>query len=222
MSKKRIGIFGGTFDPPHVGHLILAAEARDQLDLDCIVWVLTPDPPHKRGEDISSLAHRLAMVELAIEADDAFTLSHVDIDRPGPHYTVDTVNILKQEYPDQALIYLMGGDSLQNLPLWHKPDEFLAALDGIGVMRRPGDDLDLTELIEALPALLEKLNFVTAPLLEISAEQIRHRAAERRAYRYYLLPKIYEYIYTQKIYQSKGKLIMGDEPGFIKSNGIGF
>jgi nicotinate-nucleotide adenylyltransferase len=96
----------------------------------------------------------------------------------------------------------MGGDSLQNLPHWYKPDELLDALDGIGVMRRPGDDLDLTELIEALPVLVEKLNFVTAPLLEISAEQIRRRAAEKRAYRYYLLPKIYEYIHTRKIYQS--------------------
>jgi len=203
MSKKRIGIFGGTFDPPHVGHLILAAEARDQLDLDYTIWVLTPDPPHKRGQDISSLEHRLSMVELAIGEDDAFTLSQVDIDRPGPHYTVDTVNILKQRYPDQALVYLMGGDSLQNLPHWHKPDELLAALDGIGVMRRPDDDLDLSELFEALPILSEKLNFVTAPLLEISAEQIRRRASEGRAYRYYLLPKIYEYIHTHKIYQNK-------------------
>ncbi len=95
MSKKRVGIFGGTFDPPHVGHLILAAEARDQLDLDCTVWVLTPDPPHKRGKEISSIEDRLNMVTLAISEDDAFSLSHVDIDRPGPHYTVDTVKILK-------------------------------------------------------------------------------------------------------------------------------
>lgn len=201
MAKKRLGIFGGTFDPPHVGHLILAAEARDQLDLDRTIWVLTPDPPHKRGKQISSMSHRLSMVEMAIQEDDGFSLSHVDIDRPGPHYAVDTVNLLKKQYPDHALTYLMGGDSLHDLPEWYKPQEFLSTLDGIGVMRRPGDEIDLSELTTKLPQLKEKLNFVTAPLLEISAEQIRRRAAEMRAYRYYLLPRIYQYIHTHRIYQ---------------------
>jgi len=201
MSKKRLGIFGGTFDPPHVGHLILAAEARDQLDLDCTIWVLTPDPPHKRGQEISSLSHRLAMVELAISEDDAFSLSYVDIDRPGPHYTVDTVNILRQEYSDHELIYLMGGDSLHDLPNWYQVDQFIEALDGIGAMRRPGDDIDLTKLFGVLPQLEEKLSFVTAPLLEISAEQVRRRAREHRSYRYYLLPKIYDYIRENHVYE---------------------
>ena len=202
MSKKRLGIFGGTLDPPHVGHLILAAEARDQLALDCTVWVLTPDPPHKRGKDISSLDHRLAMVELAIGEDEAFTLSHVDINRPGPHYTVDTVNLLRGEYPDCELIYLMGGDSLHDLPNWYEVVKLLDALDGIGVMRRPGDDIDLSKLLQALPQLEEKLNFVTAPLLEISADQIRRRASQNRSFRYYLLPRIYEYICTHQIYRA--------------------
>lgn len=202
MSKKRLGIFGGTFDPPHVGHLILAAEARDQLALDCTVWVLTPDPPHKRGKDISSLDHRLAMVELAIGEDEAFTLSHVDINRPGPHYTVDTVNLLRGEYPDCELIYLMGGDSLHDLPNWYEVVKLLDALDGIGVMRRPGDDIDLSKLMRALPQLEEKLNFVTAPLLEISADQIRRRARQNRSFRYYLLPRIYDYICKHQIYRA--------------------
>ncbi|MFN2303432.1 MAG: nicotinate-nucleotide adenylyltransferase [Anaerolineales bacterium] len=201
MNKKRIGIFGGTFDPPHVGHLILAAEARDQLDLDCTIWVLTPDPPHKRGKEISSITHRLAMVELAIGDDDGFSLSYVDINRPGPHYTLDTVKILRQQYPDQALFYLMGGDSLANLAEWYHAKELLDVLDGIGVMRRPGDDIDLSELIVQLPQLPQKLNFVTAPLLEISAHQIRRRVLQNRAYRYYVLPQIYEYIHINGIYQ---------------------
>lgn len=202
MKMRRLGIFGGTFDPPHVGHLILAAEARDQLNLDCTIWVLTPDPPHKRGQNISPLPQRLKMVELAVGEDAGFRLSHVDIDRPGPHYSVDTVEILKNEHPDQALIYLMGGDSLHDLPNWHHPHEFLGLLDGIGVMRRPGDDIDLSELLGELPELNEKLNFVTAPLLEISAQQIRRRAREDRAFRYYLLPSIYEFIRWEKIYKN--------------------
>jgi nicotinate-nucleotide adenylyltransferase len=201
MEKTRIGIFGGTFDPPHVGHLILASEARDQLDLDCTIWVLTPDPPHKQGKDISSIEDRLAMVQMAIEDDDGFKLSRVDIDRPGPHYAVDTAKIIRETYPDKELIYLMGGDSLENLPKWYQAEKFLSIMDGIGVMRRPGDDIDLSELFVALPALKEKLNFVTAPLLEISAEQIRHRAHQNRTFRYYLLPKIYRYIKENRMYQ---------------------
>jgi len=202
MEKQRLGIFGGTFDPPHVGHLILAAEARDQLDLDCTIWVLTPDPPHKRSQNISPLLQRLRMVELAVGEDVGFRLSHVDIERPGPHYSIDTVALLKDQYPDRELFYLMGGDSLHDLPNWHRPHDFLSMLDGIGVMRRPGDDIDLTELLRELPELNQKLNFVTAPLLEISAQQIRRRAREKRAFRYYLLPNIYEYIQREKVYQN--------------------
>lgn len=203
MAKKRLGIFGGTFDPPHIGHLILAAEARDQLHLDCTVWVLTPDPPHKRDENITDLDHRLRMVEMAIEDDHAFSLSRVDINRPGPHYTIDTLKLLKKTYPDRELFYLMGGDSLQDLPKWYHSEEVLKAVDGIGVMRRPGDDIDLSELFKALPQLSEKLNFVTAPLLEISAQQIRVRASESRAYRYYVLPKVFQYIQKNKLYQNE-------------------
>ena len=201
MKKKRLGIFGGTFDPPHIGHLILAAEALDQLDLDFTIWVLTPDPPHKRGQEISTLDHRLCMLKLAISDNDAFSLSHVDIDRPGPHYTIETVQILRGDYPGFELIYLMGGDSLHDLPNWYQAEQFLHTVDGIGVMRRPGDNIDLSELIDTLPELETKLNFVTAPLLEISAEQIRRRAHENRNFRYYLKPEIYEYIQTHQIYR---------------------
>ncbi len=209
MGKKRLGIFGGTFDPPHVGHLILASEARDQLNLDCTIWVLTPDPPHKQGSDIASLEHRLAMVKLAIGDDDGFKLSHVDIDRPGPHYAVETVALLRQEYPDCELIYLMGGDSLQDLPQWYRPEEFLSILDGIGVMRRPGDEIDLTNLIDELPMLPDKLHFVTAPLLEISAHQIRGRVFENHAFRYYLLPAVYRYIKENGIYRDRTDQLTG-------------
>ncbi|MEA3326215.1 MAG: nicotinate-nucleotide adenylyltransferase [Chloroflexota bacterium] len=201
MEKKRLGVFGGTFDPPHVGHLILAAEARDQLNLDCTMWILTPDPPHKHGKKIASLEHRLAMVQLAIEGDESFFISFVDIDRPGPHYTVDTVKLIRQEYLDCEIFYLMGGDSLKDFADWYKPEEILETVDGIGVMRRPGDNIDLTTLIERLPQLAAKINFVTAPLLEISAQQIRYRVSETRAFRYYLLPSVYQYIQDNKLYQ---------------------
>ena len=111
----RIGIFGGTFDPPHVGHLILAAEARDQLDLDCVLWVVTPDPPHKTTRALTPLETRLVMVHAAIDGDERFQISRIEIDRPGPHYSADTVRILAEEYPGSQLYYLMGGDSLRDL-----------------------------------------------------------------------------------------------------------
>jgi nicotinate-nucleotide adenylyltransferase len=197
---QTIGIFGGTFDPPHLGHLILAAEAHARLKLDRLLWVLTPDPPHKQGRVISPLKHRLAMVKLAIDADPQFELSTVDINRPPPLYALDTVRILASQNPGAKLVYLMGGDTLRDLPLWHLPAEFVAGCDAIGVMRRPGDTLDLPALEEAIPGLTDKVRFVEAPLINISAHDIRQRAAGGSPFRYFVLPGVYRYIVRHNIY----------------------
>lgn len=197
-----LGIFGGTFDPPHLGHLILAAEAYDQLALDRLFWVLTPNPPHKLGHEITPAAARLQLVQAAIQDNSRFELSRVDLDRPGPHLAVDTVRILAHQYPDQEIIYLIGGDSLHDLPTWHKPQELVDEVDAFGVMRRPGDAVDLTRLEAALPGLSAKVRFVDAPLLEISASQIRERACQGRPFRYYLFPPVYELIVQLGLYQN--------------------
>ena len=94
MSHERLGVFGGTFDPPHIGHLILAAEACESLQFDCLLWVLTPVPPHKLDQPIRPLEHRLEMLKLAISDNPKFELSRIEMDRPGPHYTVDTMRLL--------------------------------------------------------------------------------------------------------------------------------
>ncbi|WP_299024518.1 nicotinate-nucleotide adenylyltransferase [uncultured Thermanaerothrix sp.] len=201
---RRIGVFGGTFDPPHVGHLILASEAADQLGLGRVLWVLTPDPPHKRGQPITPLAIRLELVEAAIRSNPLFELSRVEIERPGPHYAVDTLRILHDLYPGDTLIYLIGGDSLRDLPTWHQPLKFLETCDGLGVMRRPGDAVDLSRLEAVLPGLERKVMFVDAPLLEISSSQIRQRVAEGRTYRYYLLPQVYELVEHYRLYRATG------------------
>lgn len=198
---QRIGIFGGTFDPPHLGHMILAAEAVDQLHLDRLLWVLTPDPPHKQGNVISNLADRMELVQAAMGDDPVFELSRVEIDRPGPHYALDTVNLLKQEIPDAVLIYLIGGDSLHNLPLWHRPMEFLEACSELGVMRRPGDAVDLVALEAQLPGLTAKVSFIDAPLLEISSREIRERIRSGHPYRYYLPRAVYEIIRRRGLYR---------------------
>jgi nicotinate-nucleotide adenylyltransferase len=198
---QTIGIFGGTFDPPHLGHLILAAEARAQLGLERLLWVLTSDPPHKQGLAITPLEHRLEMVKLAIADDSQFELSSVEFTRPGPHYALDTLNILGGQNPGGKLVYLMGGDSLCDLPAWHRPADFVSACHMIGVMRRPGDTLDLSALEKILPGLAAKVRFVEAPLLDIAAHEIRRRVADKRPFRYYLPAGVYEYIGKHNLYR---------------------
>ena len=197
----RLGIFGGTFDPPHLGHSILAAEACYQLRLDQILWVLTPAAPHKIGWPISPLEQRLALVQAAIHNSPGFEISTVDIDRQPPYYSDETLRLLQLTYPQAELVYLMGGDSLHDLPGWHAPKSFIQACSAIGVMRRPGDLIDLGDLETRLPGLRQKIRFVEAPLLEISARQIRERIASGRPYRYYLLPTVYEMIQKHHYYQ---------------------
>jgi nicotinate-nucleotide adenylyltransferase len=201
MFGERLGVFGGTFDPPHLGHLILAAEACSKLGLDRLLWVLTPVPPHKLDQRVSPIEHRLAMISLAIQDAPAFELSRVEIDRPGPHYMVDTLGLLAQEHPSAEQVLLIGGDSLRDLPTWQRPDELVAACDEIGVIRRPGAYPYFSELEQEIPGLLAKVRFVDAPLLEIASRQIRRRIREKRPFRYYLFPPVYEYILKYDLYR---------------------
>jgi nicotinate-nucleotide adenylyltransferase len=198
---ERIGIFGGTFDPPHLGHLILASEAHVQLKLTRLLWVLTPVPPHKMNRPISSLDDRLAMVKLALNDERSFELSNIEIERPGPHYTLDTIGVFSKLYPNDDLILLLGGDSLRDLPTWHRPADLVAACHQIGVMRRPGDSIDMDKLEAKIPGLKAKVKFVEAPLLEIASSEIRQRAARGLPFRYYLLPAVYQYIQKQNLYK---------------------
>ena len=203
MSKERIGIFGGTFDPPHIGHLILTMEVSDQLNLGQVLWVLTPDPPHKKGKKIAPLEIRTKMVKSAIHNDPGFTFSYVDINRPGPHYVLDMMILLRNEFPNHELVFLMGGDSLHDLPKWHKPREFIVACDNIGVMRRTGEKIDFRDLKDALPGISRKVEFIDAPLLEISSNQIRYLISSKKPYRYYLPFEVYKIIEEMHLYRDE-------------------
>jgi nicotinate-nucleotide adenylyltransferase len=200
MPRERIGLFGGTFDPPHVGHLILASEACEQLELDRVLWMLTPTPPHKLDQAITPLEHRRAMIERAIADNPSFELSTIELDRPGPHYTLDTVRLIREASPPTDVILLIGGDSLRDLPKWHWPGELVSACREIGVMRRPDDFIDLDSLEQVLPGLRDKLRFVDAPLLDIASSEIRRRRADGEPIRYYLPPSVYEYILAHHLY----------------------
>jgi nicotinate-nucleotide adenylyltransferase len=196
-----LGVFGGTFDPPHIGHLILASEAIDQLNLSRVLWVLTPDPPHKKGQVITALPFRSRMLRVALEGNSNFEFSDVDINRQPPHYAVDTVKLLHQEYPAAELIYLMGSDSLHDLPNWHNPLEFVGACDALGVMCRPNNDIDLTEIEGEIPGISTKVQFIRAPLLEISSFEIRDRITLHRPYRFFLPDEVYNIIKKERLYQ---------------------
>jgi len=197
---NRIGLFGGTFDPPHLGHLILASEAQSQLELQRLLWILTPEPPHKQDHLITPIEHRLAMVELAIQDDPAFELSRVELDRPGPHYTLDTIKLIAQQNPNADIVPIIGEDSLRDLPKWHQPRELVHACHWIGVMRRPNDEPNLDELEQELPGISSKIHYVDAPLMEIASSEIRNRIAGGRSVRYYLPAPVHEYIGQHQLY----------------------
>lgn len=200
-NSVRLGVFGGTFDPPHLGHLILAEEALQQLKLERVLWLLTPNPPHKTERKITPLEHRKTMLELALAGEPRFGLSSVDIDRPPPHYAADTMQLLQAQNPQAIWIYLMGGDSLSDLPTWMRPLEFVQACTEIGVMLRPGREVDLSALDQKLPGIKEKVRFIQAPLLEISSSILRKKIAASDAYRYYLPPAVYSYIKINQLYR---------------------
>lgn len=196
----KTGIFGGTFDPPHIAHQILAADALHQLQLDRVLWVLTPEPPHKPGRPITPWSIRLEMLRAAIQDNPQFEISRVDIERSPPHYAFETVRLLRRACPGDMLVYLMGGDELRDLATWREPRQFLAACDGLGVMRRPGDAIDLSALEAQLPGLSEKVEFMAAPLMEISASEIRRRTALGEPIRYFLPPKVHQIIRKHNLY----------------------
>ncbi len=199
----QLGIFGGTFDPPHIGHLILAAEACHQLGLDKVLWVLTPRSPHKTNQTITPAPTRLEMIRAALADAPQFELSHVEIDRPPPHFAVDTVRLLQEQHPGAGLIYLMGGDSLRDLPSWRNPAELVRGCRSLGVMRRPGDQIDLGALEARISGITPKIRFIEAPLLDIAASQIRRRIREGRPFRYYLPEAVFRYINDHQLYREE-------------------
>jgi nicotinate-nucleotide adenylyltransferase len=201
MSRAKIGIFGGTFDPPHIGHLILASEAARQLGLSRLLWVLAPDPPHKLEQDITPLSHRLEMLKRTIDGNPIFELSRLELDRPGPHYTVDTVRMFAEMEPGADIVLLLGGDSLRDLPAWRLPSDLVTAVSKIGVMRRPGDSFDMPALEAQIPGLTEKVVFIEALAQNLSSRELRRRAAEGDVYRYYVSPAVYDYIESNHLYR---------------------
>src|SRR5690625_4935768 len=133
----RVGILGGTFDPIHIVHLMIAEQVREEANLEQIWFMPTKIPPHKDGKRVTSAQHRLEMVKLAIQGIPYFKANAIEFDRPGPSYTLETVKALKKNYPDHSFSFIIGGDMIDYLPQWHKLEELVKLIRFIGV-QRPG------------------------------------------------------------------------------------
>ena len=198
---SRVGILGGTFDHPHIGHLILAEEAWWQLGLDRVLLVPAGDPPHKRGAPLSAAAHRVRMVELAIADNPHFELSRVDVDRPGPHYTIDMIHLLRRQLgPEAELFFLMGLDSLAELPNWRRAADLIAACR-LAVLTRPAVKLDWERLERELPGIREQVVLLDMPELEIASHVLQQRVRAGRPIRYQVVPAVEAYIREQGLYR---------------------
>lgn len=197
---RRIGVLGGTFDPIHIGHLILAEEVRVCLKLDQVLFVPALISPHKLTEEPCPAEDRLRMVELAVADNPAFVASRVDLDRPGPSYTADTLEILKRELGNDAELYfILGMDSLAGLPRWYQPQRVLA-LARLVAVSRPGHQVDLAEIERVLPGLRERLQVVTTLQIGISGTDLRRRVRLGLPIRYQVPSKVEEYIRERSLY----------------------
>jgi nicotinate-nucleotide adenylyltransferase len=201
----RRGIFGGSFDPVHLGHLILADSCREAAGLDRIVFMPAAVPPHKRDRQLTSPQQRIEMLKLATGGNEHFELSTLELDRGGVSYTVDTLRQLRERHLDDELFLLLGADSLRDFPTWREPGE-ICELATLLVCRRGGlPPLDFGVLGDLVPA--DRREYfarcqIEMPLIEISSTDLRQRAADGRSLRYRVPRAVEEYIRQQGLYKT--------------------
>ena len=199
--RARIGILGGSFDPPHLGHLWLATLAADALPLDRVMFMPAALPPHKRDRTMSSITDRLLMTRLAISGNDAFELSTLEVGRPGPSFTIDSVEEMRRTHGDARLFLLMASDSLAQIDTWREPDRLLSLIEW-AVVPRPGNTLpDAKALRDRFGAAAQRIHLLTGPSLDISATEIRRRVAAGRTIRYLVPQAVEELILEKRLYR---------------------
>ena len=193
-----IGVLGGTFDPIHIGHLIVAEEARMKLGLEEVLFVPAGEPWLKQDRDVTPAIHRVEMVRRAIVDNPAFKLSTLEVDRSGPSYTVDTLEALQDRRSETSLFFILGRDTLAELPLWKDPRKVIQ-LCRLVVPPRLGSR-DLRHLERAIPGLLARVVQLDMPVIGISSSGIRQRLAQGMSVRYLVPPGVEAYITEQRIY----------------------
>jgi len=188
---KKVGIFGGTFDPPHNGHLLMANEVLQSLKLSEIWFMPNQIPPHKLQESISPSYHRLNMLKLATEGNEAFKIETIELERSGPSYTYDTMVLLKERYTNIQFYFIIGADMIEFLPKWYKIDELIQLIQFVGV-KRPGYS------VKTPYSILE----VEVPQFDVSSTIIRHRIKNGHSIDYLVPDSVIQYIKENQLYES--------------------
>jgi nicotinate-nucleotide adenylyltransferase len=195
----RIGLLGGTFNPPHIGHLVCATQALASLELDEVLFVPVHEPPHKEIETDPGVEHRVAMCRIAVADDDHLDVSTIEVDVPGPSYTVDTLSRLHDRRPGDQLTFIVGGDMALSLPSWREPAAILS-LATLGVAEREGvRRTDITERLSELGT--DNVTFFDMPRIDVSSSLIRRSVAAGRSIRYLVPDGVADYIAREGLYR---------------------
>jgi nicotinate-nucleotide adenylyltransferase len=204
MIDKRLGVFGGSFDPVHVGHLIIGEILRHDLQLDTVLFLPAGRPPHKPEQELAADHHRVEMLELALSDAPGFEISMLDLDRPGSSYTATTLEILRDELaPGAELFFLMGQDSLRDFPRWRDPDR-IAQLATLAVALRPGVEVDVQDIIGAVPETEGRIQLVSVPLIGVSSRDVRRRIRAGESFRFQVPNLVANYIARHGLYTHSG------------------
>jgi nicotinate-nucleotide adenylyltransferase len=197
----KLGVLGGTFDPPHIGHLILAEEARLALGLGQVVFVPAGAPWRKAGQELSPREDRLAMVQLAVGANPYFAVSGLEIEREGPSYAAETLAALREQLAaDSEMFFILGQDSLADLPNWWQPQRIIS-LARLAVAARTAWEPDQADALETeLPGISQRLVWLDMPRIDISSTAVRERVRRRLSFRYWVPPAVEEYIRQHGLY----------------------
>ena len=202
MNRTRLGVFGGTFDPIHIGHLVAAEAARDAFQLDRVLFVPAARPPHKLGQVRATPEQRLQMTILATADNPAFAVSRLEIDRPGPSYTIDTLRDLAAENAGCHLHFITGADAVLELASWREPEALLDVAEFIAVAR-PGA---AAERVAAFAATLgrrgARIRYLAIPAIDISSHELRSRVRAGQSIRYLVPAEVAEYILREGLYVS--------------------
>jgi len=196
-----VGILGGAFNPLHIGHLVCAQEATFQLELDTVEVIPTARPPHRQLEQDPGAEARLEMCELAVDGDDRFSVSRIELDREGPSYTVDTLRQLHEMRPDDEFFVLLGGDQAERLPTWREPEAVLE-LATLCAFERVGYSRNAIVVKLARLKGAERLRFLDMPLMQVSSSSLRHRVAQGRPIRYLVPDAVARYISEHGLYEA--------------------
>ncbi len=198
----RLGILGGTFNPPHLAHLVCAQEAYGELALDRVLLVPTRIPPHKAVEDEPGPEHRLELCRLAVAGDDRFAVSDMELQREGPSFTVDTLKLLRTQAPQDELVLILGGDIAAGLTEWHEPEQVLE-LATVAIAERRGTSRDAVDGTLAELRGGDRARFFAMPRIEISSTMLRRRVGAGQPIRYFVPDQVEEYIQRHGLYSQQ-------------------